>query len=79
VNSPADQANLHGSYKPMVIGGRQLAVGGDIITGINDQPIEGIEDLQAFVQAAQPDQEITLTLLRNGKQVEVSLTLGERS
>jgi len=77
MNSPADQANLHGSFKPIVISGHQLAVGGDIITAIDDQPVTQIEDMQTFIQSAQPGQEITLTLLRNGKQVEVSLTLGE--
>jgi serine protease Do len=78
VDSPADQANLQGSYKPMVIGGRQLAVGGDIITAIDDQAVSGMEDLQTFIQTAQPGQELTLTLLRDGKQVQVSLTLSER-
>jgi serine protease Do len=78
VDSPADQANLHGSYKPMAIGGRQLAVGGDVITAIGDQAVSGMQDLQTFIQSAQPNQEITLTILRDGKQIEVPRTLGER-
>jgi len=79
VGSPADQANLHGSFKPQVIAGQQLAVGGDIITDINGQPVAGMQELQTFIQSAQPGQKITLTILRNGEQMEVSVTLGERS
>ena len=37
-----------------------------------------IEDLQALVRQAEPGQEVTLTLLRDGEQIEVPLTLGER-
>ncbi|UCC87493.1 MAG: PDZ domain-containing protein [Anaerolineales bacterium] len=77
-NSPADQAGLRGSYKPATIDGQSLLVGGDIITALDEQPVTQIEDLQALVRQAEPDQEVTLTILRDGEQVEVSVTLGER-
>lgn len=77
-DSPADQAGLRGSYKPATIDGQSLLVGGDIITALDDQPVTQIEDLQGLVRQAEPDQEVTLTILRDGEQVEVSVTLGER-
>ncbi|RME48191.1 MAG: PDZ domain-containing protein [Chloroflexi bacterium] len=76
--SPADLAGIQGSYKPMTINGRRLLVGGDIIIAMDDTPVTRMEDLQALVQQAQPGQESVLTLLRNGKQVQVTVTLGER-
>jgi serine protease Do len=76
--SPAGEAGLRGSYKPVVVNGRQLLVGGDVITAMDGLAVNGVEDLQAQVQQAQPGQEVTLTLLRDGKQVEVPVTLGER-
>jgi S1-C subfamily serine protease len=78
-NSPADQAGLRGSFSPVTIGGQQLLVGGDVIVAIDDQPIVSFEDLSAFMQQASRGQEVTLTLLREGGQVEASVTLAARS
>jgi serine protease Do len=77
-DSPADQAGLRGSYKPVTINGQSLLVGGDIITALDDQPVSRMEDLQGLIRQAEPGQEVTLTVLRDGKQVEVPVTLGER-
>jgi serine protease Do len=70
--SPADEAGLRGSYKPVVVNGRQLLVGGDVMIAMDGLAVNGV------VQQAQPGQEVTLTPLRDGKQVEVPVTLGER-
>ena len=77
--SPADDANLRGSYKPVTINGQQLLVGGDVIVAIDGQSIASFEDLSAFMQQAEPDQEVMLTLLRDGNEVEVSAVLGART
>ena len=53
-------------------------MGGDAITAMDGQAVNGVGDLQALVQQAQPGQDVPLTLLRDGKQVEVPVTLGER-
>jgi S1-C subfamily serine protease len=45
---------------------------------MDGQAVNGVGDLQALVQQAQPGQDVPLTLLRDGKQVEVPVTLGER-
>ena len=77
--SPADQAGLQGSYQPVIINGQQFLVGGDVIVAMGDQPITGFEDLSAFLQQAEPGQEVSLTLLREGKQIEVPVTLAAQS
>ncbi len=78
LDSPADQAGLHGSYKPTIISGHRLPVGGDVITAIDGQPVSRMEELQTFIQNASPGQDVVLTLLRDGKQVKVTLILSER-
>jgi serine protease Do len=75
LDSPADQAHLNGSYKAVTINGRQVAVGGDVITAVDNQPVTSLEDLQNYMQQTKPGQELTLTILRDGKQVKVKVTL----
>jgi serine protease Do len=77
--SPADEANLRGSFKPVTVGGQPLLVGGDVITALDGQAVKKIEDLQMLVRQTEPGQEVTLTLLRDGKQIKLPVTLGKRS
>jgi S1-C subfamily serine protease len=53
-------------------------VGGDAITAMDGWAVNGVRDLQTLVQQAQPDPDVPLTLLRDGKQIEEPVTLGER-
>jgi S1-C subfamily serine protease len=78
-NSPADEAGLHGSFKPVTINGAHVLTGGDIITAANDEAIHSIQDLQAAIAQAQPGDKMTLTILRDGKEQNITLTLGDRS
>jgi hypothetical protein len=45
---------------------------------MDGRTVNGVGDLQALVQQAQPGQDVPLTLLHNGKQAEVPVILGER-
>lgn len=76
--SPADKAGLRGSYKPETIDRQQILVGGDIITAVDGELVNRIEDLQVALQRFNPGQEVTLTILRNSNQIEVDVTLEER-
>jgi len=77
--SPADEAGLRGSFQTITINGQQLLVGGDVIVAMDGQSIADFQDLSAFLQQAEPGQEVTLSLLREGNQVEVPVTLATRS
>jgi serine protease Do len=77
-DSPADQAKLRGSDESVTIDGQQVLIGGDVITALDGKSIEQIEDLQALIRQAEPGQEVTLTILRDGEQIEVPVPLGER-
>jgi S1-C subfamily serine protease len=70
VDSPADQAGLHGSYKPAIVEGESLLVGGDVITALDEVPVERISDLQTLATG----QGMTLTILRDGEELAVPVT-----
>jgi serine protease Do len=75
--SPADQAGLQGSYKPVLINGQRVLIGGDVITALDRRAIATFEDLQAFLQNTDPGQKIELTILREGKEQIIPVTLIE--
>lgn len=77
-NSPAAQAGLQGSDKEVKIEGQTATVGGDVITAIDDQPVVAMNDLIAYLAHTTVGQEVTLTILRNGKEKTVNLTLAAR-
>ena len=73
--SPADKANLRGSYKPIQIEGQPVLVGGDVIVGIDERPIREMRDLLAAIGRSRPGDTITLDVLRDGKKERVPWTL----
>lgn len=77
LGSPADRAHLSGSYKLAQVDGRLMPVGGDVITAIDGRPVTSMEDLRNYIQQAEPGQKVTLTILRDGKQLEVPITLND--
>ena len=76
--SPADQAGLIGSYKPVIINAKRVMVGGDIITAIDDQPINLPVDLPQYLATKESGDTVTLTILRNGLEQNLSVTLAEK-
>jgi serine protease Do len=77
VGSPADDAGIKGSYKPFTIEDQEIYVGGDVITSIDNQSITGIKDLQNILSNMEPGDKVSLTILRDGQQIKVPVTLGE--
>lgn len=71
-NSPAAKAGL----QP---GNEISGLGGDIITAINGVSINSVEDLLGFlVQKTQVGQTLDVTVIRDGNQISVPLTLEAR-
>ena len=77
-DSPAEKAGLIGSDESVEIRGQEIRIGGDVIIAVDRQSIDGIETLRETLQEYIPGDEITLTLLRNGKTINVKVTLSER-
>jgi 2-alkenal reductase len=74
-DSPADRAGLRGSFKPLLIQGTPVLVGGDILLIVDEQPLTHMDDLVEVIQQAQPGQQVTFTLLRAGKLLRLTATL----
>ena len=78
-NSPAEEAGLVASNMEVTIDGQTVHVGGDVITAIDSQSVNGIEDLIAYLASSTAvGQKVSLTILRNGKQKRVDLILAAR-
>jgi S1-C subfamily serine protease len=76
---PAEAAGLRGSTKAVTIDGAEYRIGGDVIIAIGDQPVRTMDDLIVYlVKETRPDQTVTFTLLREGKERQVEVTLGQR-
>ncbi len=77
--SPADEVGLLGSDKTTEIYGQEVRVGGDVITAIQGKPVADFEDLVAYLaRYTNVGDTITLTLLREGQEMQVDLTLAAR-
>jgi S1-C subfamily serine protease len=75
--SLADTAGLRGGNKSVTINGQQVELGGDIITAINGQPVANIQELKAALAQLTPDQELSLTILREGKEIQITIQPGQ--
>jgi 2-alkenal reductase len=76
---PAEKAGLIGANQESVKDGRLVVIGGDIITGINDQEVRSFDDLLIYIaNQSNPGDEVVLTVLRNGLPLEILLTLESR-
>jgi serine protease Do len=75
--SLADTAGLRGGDKTVTIDGQEVKVGGDIITAINGQPIASIQELKAALGQLTTDQELALTILRDGVEVQITIQPGQ--
>jgi S1-C subfamily serine protease len=75
---PADQAGLQGGDTTVTVQGMDVPAGGDVITAIDGTPIETYTDLMALMAQRDPGTNVELTILRDGKQQAVTVTLGPR-
>jgi len=76
--SPADDAGLHGSFKPVLINGKRVLIGGDVITAVDGQAVTKTEELVNIIQNSTSGQEVTISIIRDGKQMDLQATLAER-
>ena len=78
-DGPALAAGLHGTTQTITQDGHRVEIGGDIITAIDGQPVNTFDDILVYLSLqTSPGQEVTLTILRDGKYQDIKLTLGTR-
>ncbi len=80
--TPAARAGLRGGSDQIdtnLMGVCPATVGGDLILAIDDQPVSRFDDLLIYLERhTSPGDTVTLTVLRNGEEREVDVTLTER-
>jgi S1-C subfamily serine protease len=75
-DGPAEQAGLRGGNQRTAVG---VNAGGDLIVAIDGHPIHRNGDLLSYlINNTQVDQVVTLTIMRDGEEIEISLTIGAR-
>ncbi|MBI4219835.1 MAG: trypsin-like peptidase domain-containing protein [Chloroflexi bacterium] len=77
---PAEQAGLRGATREARTRlGVNAAVGGDVIAKLGDTPIRSDGDLISYISLkARPGDRVKATIIRDGKSMEVEVTLGTR-
>jgi len=78
-NTPASRAGLRGGDRSVRTPYGTVMVGGDAIVGINGNAITGPSRLVAYLETyTRPGETIQVTVLRDGEEITLPLTLGER-
>ena len=67
-----------GSTREGQVSGLQVPVGGDVIIEADDQPVRSFSDLLYFVALKHPGDTIRLTVLRDGREQQIEVTLEPR-
>jgi S1-C subfamily serine protease len=76
--SPAEQAGIRGGQLDVVLYGAALLLGGDIITHLDDTPVDTPERLTGAMRSLHVGDTLRVTLFRRGQTQEVTIILPER-
>jgi serine protease Do len=76
--SPAQKAGLRGGELDLVIDGRPVLIGGDIITAIGGTPVDTPERLTAVLGTLKVGSTVNLVVFRQGDTLRVTCELPER-
>jgi 2-alkenal reductase len=78
-NSPAANAGLKGGNRDESYLGVDFKAGGDVVVGMGGHPVRSSEDVVRIVtDAFSPGQRVRLTVIRDGKRMQVPVHLAER-
>jgi len=75
---PADRAGLRGSSRLIQVGNALIPVGGDVVVAFEGQPVDSSETLVRLLRKHRPGDRVRLRVLREGRLVDIPVTLGER-
>jgi S1-C subfamily serine protease len=76
---PVAKAGIRAGDRVVLIGNTRIPVGGDIITAVNGEPIANFQQLTVYLESeTQVGDAVEVTLIRDGREMTVSVTLAER-
>src|SRR6266481_5551384 len=76
---PAAAAGIHGGDRVAAAGMRRIYVGGDVIVAIDGHKVASQLDVNVVLNHKRPGDNVTVTLYRGGKKMDVPVKLGERT
>jgi len=77
--SPAESAGLRGGSREVVVSGIPMVAGGDILIAIDGVAVKRFDDMVNYLASnTSVGDEIVLTVVRDGQEIEVPVTLQER-
>ncbi len=76
--SPAAKAGIKAGDQNVTVQGEQFTIGGDVIVKADNTEIKTADDLIAFLGTKKPGDTVKITVERDGKTQELSVTLAER-
>ncbi len=77
-DSPAQAAGLRAGNEEREFDGIAITLGGDLIVGIDGEPVENAEQVVRMVSTRLPGEKVVFTVVRDGGPVDVEVELGER-
>src|SRR5215831_6102633 len=75
---PASEAGIRGGDRVAQAGMRRFYIGGDVITAIDGQKVASSLDVNVVLNKKRPGDEVTVSLYRGGKKMDVKVKLSER-
>ncbi len=76
--SPAERAGLRGGKRQILVGNSRILVGGDVIVEVDGQKVASSDELIRRIRDHRPGESLTLRILREGKFLNLQITLAER-
>jgi 2-alkenal reductase len=78
-DGPAREAGLRAGNEVVEVNGRQVQVGGDVVTAIDDHPVRSGDDLVRIVAGdLLPGQVVTFSVVRGARRLSLAVRLAER-
>ncbi len=75
---PAKKAGVKGGDTQVTLGGSNLVLGGDVLTGIAGKKVKSMDDVISIIDSKKPGDQVTLDLLRGQKRRTATVTLANR-
>jgi len=76
--SPADKAGLKGGNRMVIIGRYRLAIGGDIITAIDNTSMSDANDIDRLLLKKKVGDKVNVKIFRDGRLMDIPVTLTEK-
>src|SRR5438270_6098920 len=76
---PAAAAGIRGGDRVAAAGMRRIYIGGDVIVPTDNQKVASQLDVNLLLNHKRPGDNVTVTLFRGGKKMDVAVKLGERT